>query len=95
MLRSKVWVTNPLKLLRSNPWPPSTAVAPVIDESQLVEEENSPSYDPQRFYPTQLSEVLGGRYQIATKLGHGTNSTIWLARDLFQLVLLIMLSVSC
>jgi serine/threonine-protein kinase SRPK3 len=86
MLRLKKWRMNPFRLLYSHPWPPSTAVAPVIDESQLVEEEKTPCYDPRRFYPTQLSEVLEGRYQIATKLGYGTSSTVWLARDLFQLV---------
>jgi hypothetical protein len=31
--------------------------------------------------------VLKGRYQLATKLGYGSSSTIWLARDLNQFVL--------
>lgn len=79
---------NPLGLLYSQPWPPSTAVAPVLAASQLVEEEKTPCYDAQHFYPTQLGEVLKTRYQIARKLGYGINSTVWLARDHFQFVLI-------
>lgn len=77
---------NPLRILQYRPWPLSTAVAPVISESKPLEEEKSPYYDPERFYPARLGEVLNNRYQIATKLGYGTGSTVWLARDLFQLV---------
>lgn len=78
---------SPLQLLQSHPWPLSTAITPRIDEKQPIEEERTPYYDPKRFYPTRLGEVLNGRYQVATKLGYGSSSTLWLARDLFQLVL--------
>jgi serine/threonine-protein kinase SRPK3 len=33
------------------------------------------------YYPIQLSEKLQGRYTITEKLGYGSYSTIWLARD--------------
>ncbi|KAK0390655.1 hypothetical protein NLU13_0159 [Sarocladium strictum] len=72
----------PLTALRQRPWPPSSAVAPRLDPSIPIEEECTPNYRPDRFYPAQLGQVLNNRYQIATKLGHGANSTIWLARDL-------------
>ncbi|CAH0025934.1 unnamed protein product [Clonostachys rhizophaga] len=49
--------------------------------SSLVEEETVPTYEPQRFYPAKLGDVLGSRYTVASKLGFGTNSTIWLCRD--------------
>ena len=64
----------------------STAVAPIIDESQPMKEESTPYYNPKRFYPTRLGEVVNGIYQVATKPGYGTSSTVWLARDLCQLV---------
>jgi serine/threonine-protein kinase SRPK3 len=78
---------NPLlRLLRKKSWPISQAVAPSLDSSVLIEEEWSPLYDPRHFYPARLGEVLNDRYQIATKLGHGARSTVWLARDLQQCV---------
>lgn len=77
---------QPLRALRHRPWPYSLAVATRLDPSQLVEEENSPYYDPQSFYPARIGDVLNNRYQLATKLGHGNSSTVWLARDLKQSV---------
>lgn len=87
MLRTKIWAIDPLRALYSSPWPLSKAVAPALDQRQPIEEEKTPYYDPKRFYPTYLGQVLNERYQIATKLGYGTNSTVWLARDLHQFVL--------
>ncbi|KAL4779793.1 kinase-like domain-containing protein [Aspergillus varians] len=75
---------NFLKGLRQRPWALSSAIPPRIVPSSLVEEENSPYYNPAYFYPARIGEVLNGRYQIATKLGHGSRSTVWLARDLHQ-----------
>lgn len=74
--------------LTHRPWPLSTEVAPQIDPKKRVEEEKTPLYNPDLFYPARLGEVLNNRYQIATKLGYGSNSTIWLARDLDQCVTL-------
>ncbi|KAK5996744.1 Serine/threonine-protein kinase SRPK [Cladobotryum mycophilum] len=68
--------------LYQTPWPSSPAPAPLIDPAQLVEEEKTPYYDPVRFYPAQLGQIVNERYQIATKLGYGSSSTVWLARDL-------------
>jgi serine/threonine-protein kinase SRPK3 len=76
----------PLSFLKHKPWPQSTAVAPRLDAQEPVEEEQTPYYSPARFYPARLDEVLNRRYQLATKLGHGSNSTVWLARDLNQFV---------
>lgn len=73
-------------VLKHQPWPPSTAVAPQLDLGKPVEEEKTPYYSPASFYPARLGDVLNGRYQLATKLGHGSNSTVWLARDLNQFV---------
>lgn len=53
-----------------------------IDVGQPVEEEELPDYRPDRFYPVQLGQVFGDRYQTIAKLGFGSSSTIWLARDL-------------
>ncbi|OAX78133.1 CMGC/SRPK protein kinase [Emergomyces africanus] len=53
-----------------------------IEIDQLVEEEELPDYKADRFYPARLGEVFQNRYQIIAKLGFGSSSTIWLARDL-------------
>ncbi|KAF4458105.1 CMGC/SRPK protein kinase [Fusarium austroafricanum] len=54
----------------------------LIDEDIKVEEEEIPGYDASRFYPVRLGEVFQERYQAVAKLGFGSSSTIWLARDL-------------
>lgn len=72
--------------MKHKPWPLSTATAPRLDPSCLFEEEKSPYYHPDRFYPIKYGEILIGRYQIATKLGFGSSSTVWLARNLNQCV---------
>lgn len=75
----KAW---PLTALYRRPWPISSVVAPRLDPLLPVEEEKTPNYHPDRFYPAQLGQVLNERYQLATKLGYSANSTVWLARDL-------------
>jgi serine/threonine-protein kinase SRPK3 len=80
-------LTHPFKALRQSPWALSSALPSRIDPSLLIEEENSPYYEPAHFYPAQIGEILNDRYQIATKLGHGSRSSVWLARDLHQFVL--------
>lgn len=38
-------------------------------------------YQPGGYCPVLIGDVFQGRYRIAHKLGHGTYSTVWLARD--------------
>ena len=54
----------------------------VLDRDRPVEEEAMPEYKPDHFYPVRLGEVFHGRFQTVAKLGYGSSSTIWLARDL-------------
>lgn len=53
-----------------------------INTDQLVEEEELPDYRADRFYPIQLGTIFRNRYQLVAKLGFGSSSTTWLARDL-------------
>lgn len=46
-----------------------------------IEEERSPGYDPGKYYPARIGEAIG-KYRIISKLGWGTNSTAWLAKDI-------------
>lgn len=52
----------------------------------IAEGIEEPHYSPKHFYPMRLYEVLNDRYQVSAKLGWGTSSTVWLARDLYQYV---------
>lgn len=53
-----------------------------IDRNQLVEEEGLPNYVATRYYAVLIGELLASRYQVVGKLGFGSTSTVWLARDL-------------
>ena len=75
-----------MSVLKHQPWPPSTAVATQLNLREPIEEEKTPYYNPARFYPARLGEVLNNRYQLVKKLGHGSNSTVWLARNLNRFV---------
>lgn len=59
---------------------PSTTFRHILLQEKL-EEELLPGYVASRYYPVRLSQVLKDRYQIVGKLGFGTSSTVWLARD--------------
>ncbi|VUC23756.1 unnamed protein product [Clonostachys rosea] len=65
-------------------WPLTSAVASRLDPLMPVEEEKTPDYHHDRFFPARPGQVLNQRYQLATKLGYGANSTVWLARDLHR-----------
>ncbi|PYI27291.1 kinase-like protein [Aspergillus indologenus CBS 114.80] len=53
-----------------------------IPEWHKIEEENLPDYTASQYYPTRIGEVIKERYQIIGKLGFGSTSTVWLARDM-------------
>lgn len=54
----------------------------LIPESQLVEEEHFDTFGAGRFYPVRIGDVYHAKYQVLGKLGFGTTSTVWLARNL-------------
>ncbi|KAK0110001.1 hypothetical protein ONS95_002664 [Cadophora gregata] len=47
-----------------------------------VNEENVPGYRPEFFYPANPGDVLNFRYELKAKIGWGSSSTVWLARDI-------------
>jgi hypothetical protein len=59
-----------------------TEGVPLVAPHQTIEEETIPDYLANRYYPVRIGEVIHDRYQIVGKLGYGTTSTVWLARDL-------------
>lgn len=53
-----------------------------IPEYHKIEEETLPDYVASHYYPTRIGEIIKERYQVVGKMGFGSTSTAWLARDL-------------
>ncbi|KAE8369968.1 U4/U6 small nuclear ribonucleo protein PRP4 [Aspergillus caelatus] len=75
--------------MSSSQWTSEPRVFPLagfslLDTSLKIEEETSPTYHPEKYYPTQIGEVLDNRYQVLAKLGYGVTSTVWFGRDLVE-----------
>ena len=45
-----------------------------------------PAYDLGLFYPVRIGEVFQKRYEVLRKMGYGANSTVWMCRDLWQVI---------
>lgn len=53
-----------------------------VPEWHKIEEETLPDYKALQYYPTRIGEIIRERYQVIGKLGYGSTSTAWLARDM-------------
>lgn len=53
-----------------------------LADGYKIEEETLPDYIASQYYPTRIGEVINDRYQVIGKLGFGSTSTAWLARDM-------------
>lgn len=53
-----------------------------VRPSEVLEEERFEQFKQGQYYPANIGDVLISKYQIIGKLGFGTTSTVWLARDL-------------
>jgi hypothetical protein len=60
--------------------PPNSG--PPIPQQEFVDEELCPGYDSANFYPAKPGEVLAEKFQLLVKIGWGSQSTVWLARDI-------------
>ncbi|KAF2004736.1 non-specific serine/threonine protein kinase [Amniculicola lignicola CBS 123094] len=52
-----------------------------MDPGQPFEEERLPWYNPDKFYPVRIGEILDSSYKVLGKLGYGAYSTVWLCRN--------------
>ncbi|CZS88737.1 related to serine/threonine-protein kinase [Rhynchosporium agropyri] len=53
-----------------------------VTPSDAIEEELLPHYNARHFFPVEPGKVFRERYETISKLGYGSGSTVWLARDL-------------
>jgi hypothetical protein len=59
-----------------------TAGFDIFPPHAVVEEEQFPEFKAGIYYPVNIGDVYASKYQILGKLGFGTTSTVWLARNL-------------
>lgn len=64
--------------------PPNSG--PLIPQQELVDEEACPDYNSAAFYPANPGEVLANKFQLLVKIGWGSQSTVWLARDISRYI---------
>lgn len=68
--------------------PPPTPLSRALkDEGQRFKTITLPcewveDYHPGGYHPVVLGDVFNGQYKVLRKLGEGSYSTVWLARDL-------------
>ncbi|OOF97048.1 hypothetical protein ASPCADRAFT_514091 [Aspergillus carbonarius ITEM 5010] len=83
-LRRLTWTSRRtiFSFTRKSPWqiPPNSG--PPLPQQELVDEEVCPDYNPATFYPAVPGEVLAKKFQLHTKIGWGSQSTVWLARNI-------------
>ncbi|KAF3484187.1 CMGC/SRPK protein kinase [Arthroderma uncinatum] len=62
-------------------WQLPSNSGPPIPQQELVDEEACSDYGSASFYPAKPGEVLAKKFQLLVKIGWGSQSTVWLARD--------------
>ncbi|KAL4782801.1 kinase-like domain-containing protein [Aspergillus varians] len=70
---------------RKSLWQLPPTPGPPIPQQELVDEEVCPDYNSANFYPAKPGELLAKRFQLLVKIGWGSQSTVWLARDISRL----------
>lgn len=54
----------------------------IIRQDVVVEEQMFDRFKAEIYYPVNIGDVYASRYQVLGKLGFGSTSTVWLARNL-------------
>ncbi|CBF89377.1 uncharacterized protein ANIA_10082 [Aspergillus nidulans FGSC A4] len=68
--------------LHSKPFQFPSQFASPVPQHEVIDEEACPGYNPKHVYPAKPGEILANHYQLLVKIGWGTRSTVWLAKDL-------------
>lgn len=82
-----------LKTPATPPPPPSPSATPspttdpetrseAANDEEFVEEDYLPHFKDGQFYPVNIGDVYHDKYHVLGKLGVGSSSTVWLARNL-------------
>ncbi|RAL07044.1 protein kinase [Aspergillus homomorphus CBS 101889] len=73
--------TRGFSFLRRKPLTIPHSKHPLLTDDS-IDEEHLPGYCSKDYYPAKPGEILADRYQLITKLGWGSTSTIWMARNM-------------
>ncbi|EED21897.1 serine/threonine protein kinase, putative [Talaromyces stipitatus ATCC 10500] len=65
-------------------WQLPVSPGPPIPQQELVDEEATPNYGSTTFYPAKPEGVLTEKFRLLVKIGWGSQSTVWLARDILS-----------
>ncbi|EDP49747.1 protein kinase, putative [Aspergillus fumigatus A1163] len=76
------WATKALRRAPSPPMCFPTSGFETIRPSEVLDEARFEHFKKGQYYPANIGYVLSTKYRIIGKLGFGTTSTVWLARDL-------------
>ncbi|PYI11064.1 CMGC protein kinase [Aspergillus sclerotiicarbonarius CBS 121057] len=76
------WVRFPFRRVPSTPITFPTSGFETIPAAEILDEERFDEFKKGRYYPVNIGDVFGSKYQVVGKLGFGVTSTVWLARDL-------------
>lgn len=73
--------------------PPNSG--PPVPQEELVDEEVCPGYNSATFYPAKPGELLDNKFQLLVKIGWGSQSTVWLARDISRYLIHTVTTLAC
>ncbi|KAK1139033.1 hypothetical protein N8T08_001337 [Aspergillus melleus] len=82
MAKLMKWATNALRRGASPPVCFPTSGFETVHPSEVLDEERFEQFKQGQYYPANIGDVISSKYQVIGKLGFGTASTVWLARDL-------------
>jgi hypothetical protein len=88
-MRSQLLNMRPISVSLANSAYRALRIAPtasletstILPPGPAIEEEQIADYNPHDFYPANPGDLLNKRYKTIVKLGWGSCSTVWLARD--------------
>jgi len=76
------WARGLMRRAPSTPLRFPAAGFEMINDVDVVEEEHFDAFRAGQYYPVNIGDVYASKYHIMGKLGFGTTSTVWLARNL-------------
>ncbi|KAL4884477.1 kinase-like domain-containing protein [Aspergillus karnatakaensis] len=82
MSKLSPWARSALRKTPAQPLEFATSGFKVIKQSEIIEEEHLIDFQKGHYYPVYIGDTYAFKYQVIGKLGFGSKSTAWLARDL-------------
>ncbi|KAM5486081.1 hypothetical protein MaudMau93_005155 [Microsporum audouinii] len=76
------WAKRAIRRAPSPPMRFPTSGFEIVNTSKILDEERFEEFKAGQYYPVNIGDIFGSKYQAVGKLGFGATSTVWLARDL-------------